>query len=198
MLDEQHGESRFEVSQKLNDTPRFDSAKACHRLIKQDKPRTRRDCHCDLEEPLLAVTEPIGSNGHLRTERNSLKRGAGRLAERFDITRIAPKMKCMTGGALDGERNIIFTRQPRQNGCDLERTGQSSSNALLGRQTRDVLAFEDNAARRGCKFAADLRNERTLAGTVWPDECVNLAGSNVEGYVIGGKDTPEPFDESFN
>ena len=63
--------------------------------------------------------------------------------------------------------------------------GESEPRAFGGRQLSDVPFGKADAACVRRELAGDLADQRGLAGSVGPDQCVGLAGADVERDVVG-------------
>ncbi len=71
-----------------------------------------------------------------------------------------------------------------------ERASPSRLRRYIG-SVGDVVAVEADAAGIRCQLAAELGDQRGLAGAVRPDDRVQLAGVDVERDVVGGDDAAE-------
>ena len=81
---------------------------------------------------------------------------------------------------LDGERDIVLGGEIQEYAGHLERPGQAEHGNLVGRQPGDVVAVEDDLAAVRLQGAAQLGDQRRLAGAVRADDGVNLAALDPE------------------
>ena len=74
-----------------------------------------------------------------------------------------------------GHRHVLEERVVLENEADL---------ALLHRDARRVGAAEDDAARVGALQPGDDTQQRRLTRSRWPEQCQQLAGADLEIYVL--------------
>ncbi len=66
----------------------------------------------------------------------------------------------------------------------------------MRRLARQVLAIEDDAACVGQDLAAQLVDQRGLAGAVGADHRMQLAAGQVQVHMVGGQQAAESLDEA--
>src|SRR6185312_1521390 len=101
----------------------------------------------------------------------------------------------MPGMRLHRERDVVEHREVEKERGDLERAGEPEMAAPPRRQARDVGAGEADAAGIGRQLAAELGDERGLAGAVRADDGVQFAFRDLEHEVVGGDDAAEALGE---
>src|SRR5205809_730291 len=92
---------------------------------------------------------------------------------------------------LHGERNIVEAGQVGKDAGDLERIGDPTRDASPCADMSDVPFLEQNASRGRADPAADHSDQRRLAGSIWPDDCANLAALERQVNAVDGVQTAE-------
>src|SRR3974390_617544 len=144
---------------------------------------------------MLAVTE-IGSPllGAIG-EPDALEQSQRRLAQLRFQTGIAPKTEGVPRMRLHRKHHIVEHAEIEEQRGDLERARQPQRGAAVHRHGGDVDAGESNAARVGRELAAELQDQRGLAGAVRPDYRVQLAGLDHKRDIVAGDDALEALDQ---
>ena len=104
------------------------------------------------------------------------ERRARRFAQLRFQTGIAPEMERVPGMRLHRQRHIVEHAEIEKQRRDLERAREAEPAAPVHRQRGDVAAGKTDAAGIGRQLAAELGDQRGLAGAVRPDDRVQLAG----------------------
>src|SRR5262249_62264140 len=145
----------------------------------------------DLEQPLLAVGELMGRPiAALREPQRAQDRV--RLIDRIGIGRqLAPPGAGITPPLAYRERDRLERVEVGKQGVDLERAHQPALDALLGPERRDLVPTEHDAAAVRLEHAGHQVDQRGLAGAVWPDQRIALAGRKIERDVLGDDERAE-------
>lgn len=84
---------------------------------------------------------------------------------------------------LYGQTDIVQRRKTKEHIGNLPGTGNAGGHPLMHAQSRDVLAGEKNLPGIGSLHAGNLMNQCCLAGAVRPDQCMHLAGNDIQRYI---------------
>src|SRR5262249_24297098 len=110
----------------------------------------------------------------------------------------APEMKGMPGMRLHRERDVVERGEIGKQRGDLERAREPQLAAAPARQASDVAAREADAAVVGGELAGKLADQRGLAGSVRPDDGMQLALWNRKRDRVGGDDTAETLGQGLD
>src|SRR5450759_3160593 len=140
---------------------------------------------------MLAMTQSRRRQLGAPIQADAGEQRACRLAQFRFAPCIAPEIKRMAGMRLHRQRHIVEHAKIEKQGRDLKRARQPQRATAINRQRGDVVAGEMDAAGIGRHLAAELADQRGLAGAVRPDHRVQLAGGDVEHDIVGGDDALE-------
>ncbi len=98
---------------------------------------------------------------------------------------------------LGGDAHVLERGGIGQDIGDLVGAGDAAPGDAVGREARDVLAREDDAAARGAQHAGHTVEERALAGPVGSDDGPDLTGLHGEAHVVERGETAEAYREAL-
>ena len=163
----------------------IDLSEAAGRLVHNEHARFADECTGDLDELLLRDGERVNWSveRHLRLA-DFLQRALGQAATLAAIDpakhrRLAAKQDVLLHGKIGGEVEFLINHRHAgvarmQRIARLERT-----------------AVEREAAAVRSVRAAEHLHQRAFAGTVFADECVHLASSDLEAHAVERNGRPE-------
>jgi len=92
---------------------------------------------------------------------------------------------------LAAHDDVLRDREVREQGGLLVDHGDARVDGVGGRGQVERTAVEQHLARVGAVHPGQHLHDRRLAGTVLPDECVDLPGVQGERHVADGRHRPE-------
>src|SRR5262245_13543463 len=168
--------------ERLNvaDRDRIDTGK---RLVEQHVSRAGRERSRNLHSPALATGE----------------RDRGRLAHARDVEfleqgiELALALAAIRLDHFEHRADVVLDVETAEDRGLLRQIADAEPRALVHRQTRDVVAFELDAATVGLDEPGDHVEHRGLAGAVRAEESYCLAAAHVEACALDYLAAPEGF-----
>ena len=133
-----------------------------------------------------------------RRQAGAGERGAGRFAQHAFFAGILPEVERMAGMRLYRQSHVIERGEIQEQRCDLERACESQCATLIDGQVGDIAAVEMHAAGVRRNFAAQLPDQRGLAGTVRTNDRVQFAARDIQHDAVGGQQAAEALGQPIN
>ena len=149
-------------------------------LIEHQDSGVDREGTGDLDELLIGHRETADRRGHIEADAQLVEQRIRRSPHRTPVDRPESADRLVSEEHVLGNREVGEEARLLVDDRDAERTG-------LGGAV-DVLrpAVEQDRATVGRIQSGEQLHERALAGAVLPDECMHLAGQDLEGHAIEG------------
>ena len=198
MLDEddRHVALGSQVTDQLHQSVSFLTGHTGGRLVQYQQLRIHRQCNGDVQTALVTVRKVGGHIVHLVFQSDQLQVGDNFFFQvgipyRQDAESLFVHLDA-------GDLHVLVNGQVVEQLRDLKALGHALVNDLVGSQTGDILAAEDDLAAAGGGTVSNQVHQGGLTGTVGADDGANLTFGNLEGNVLGGMQSAKIAVEVFN